>query len=161
MTKLEKIRLEKGFSQRALAEKSGVSPATVYELENGRRKPNPSTLRKLARALEVDVKNLTEEKVEVRVEWEDDNGTRFAEKLRFTGNEVEAYNADDITYTLYECPGGYRVHEVHGENGHAYLFPNDPSAEESYHRLFSADEVAEEYPVFSYTLDVVPVRDID
>ena len=58
MEQLARLRELKGYSQRALAKESGVSPATIYELENGRRRPNPSTLRKLAQALEVEVVDL-------------------------------------------------------------------------------------------------------
>jgi transcriptional regulator with XRE-family HTH domain len=58
MEQLVRLRELKGYSQRALAKESGVSPATIYELENGRRRPNPSTLRKLAGALEVEVADL-------------------------------------------------------------------------------------------------------
>ena len=58
MEQLARLRELKGFSQRALAKESGVSPATIYELENGRRRPNPSTLRKLASALDVEVADL-------------------------------------------------------------------------------------------------------
>jgi transcriptional regulator with XRE-family HTH domain len=58
MKQLVRLRRLRGFSQRALAEESGVSPATIYELENGRREPNPSTLRKLAGALGVEVADL-------------------------------------------------------------------------------------------------------
>src|SRR5215213_9901882 len=132
-TKLEKIRLEKGFSQRALAEKSGVSSATVYELENWRRKPNPSTLRKLAEALGVEVKEITEDKVEVMVEWADETDTRFAEKLRFTGRMLESYMDRDVSYTLYQCFGGYRVHVEDAGGGYASLYPRDELAGEPYH----------------------------
>jgi transcriptional regulator with XRE-family HTH domain len=58
MEQLARLRKLKGYSQRALAKESGVSPATIYELENDRRRPNPSTLRKLAQALEVEVADL-------------------------------------------------------------------------------------------------------
>jgi transcriptional regulator with XRE-family HTH domain len=56
---LEHIRRLRGLSQRELAKKAGVSPATVYELEVGKRPtPRPSTLRKLAEALEVEIADL-------------------------------------------------------------------------------------------------------
>lgn len=58
MDRLTRLRELKGYSQRALAKESGVSPATIHELENGRRRPNPSTLRKLAAALGVEVVDL-------------------------------------------------------------------------------------------------------
>jgi len=61
---LEHIRRLRGLSQRELAEKAGVSPATVYELEVGKRPtPRPSTLRKLAGALEVEIADLLGEPV--------------------------------------------------------------------------------------------------
>jgi DNA-binding XRE family transcriptional regulator len=63
MKQLARLRRNKGFSQRALAQESGVSPATIYELENDRRTANPSTLRKLAEALGVEVVDLLEEDV--------------------------------------------------------------------------------------------------
>jgi len=61
VSELAKVRRSKGFSQRALAEEAGVSPSSVYEIEAGRRKANPSTLRKIARALGVEVVALLEE----------------------------------------------------------------------------------------------------
>lgn len=62
MRELTRVRRSKGFSQRALAKEAGVSPSTVYELESGRRIANPSTLGKLARALNVEIVDLLEER---------------------------------------------------------------------------------------------------
>ena len=50
---LRRLRREAGLSQRELAGKAGVSPGTVYRLENGLRGAYPATLRKLAAALGV------------------------------------------------------------------------------------------------------------
>lgn len=62
MKSLESLRRERGYSQRELAEIAGVSPATVYGIEAGKRpQPRGSTLRKLAKALEVGVPDLLEE----------------------------------------------------------------------------------------------------
>ena len=61
MSELAKIRRSKGFTQRSLAEVADMSPSSIYEIEVGRRKPNPSTLRKLADALGVQVVDLLEE----------------------------------------------------------------------------------------------------
>ena len=47
---LIQIRKERGFSQRDLAEKSGVSPAEISRVESGfRQKPSPAVLRAIAR----------------------------------------------------------------------------------------------------------------
>ncbi len=67
MSELAKLRRSKGFSQRALANEAGVSPSSVYEIEVGRRKPNPSTLRKIADALGVEVIDLLEEEERPKV----------------------------------------------------------------------------------------------
>jgi transcriptional regulator with XRE-family HTH domain len=61
VSELAKIRRSRGLSQRALASAAEVSPSSIYEIEVGRRKPNPSTLRKLAGALGVEVVDLLEE----------------------------------------------------------------------------------------------------
>jgi len=49
------------LSQRELAGRAGVSPGTVYRLENGLRGAYPTTLRKLAAALGVKPADLVRE----------------------------------------------------------------------------------------------------
>lgn len=49
------MRLQKGLSQQELADESGVGQDTISGIESGRHEPRPSTLRKLAAALEVEV----------------------------------------------------------------------------------------------------------
>ncbi len=62
MPELVTLRKSRGLSQRELAERASVSPATIYELEAGRRpQPRGSTLRKLADALGIDVSELVED----------------------------------------------------------------------------------------------------
>jgi transcriptional regulator with XRE-family HTH domain len=61
LRELRRVRRSKGFSQRSLANAAGVSPSTIYELETGRRIANPSTLTKLAKALDVEIVDLLEE----------------------------------------------------------------------------------------------------
>ena len=50
---LRALRQRKGLSQKELGELARVSPGTVYRVENGLRGAYPSTVRKLATALEV------------------------------------------------------------------------------------------------------------
>jgi HTH-type transcriptional regulator, competence development regulator len=53
--KLRRVRDARLLSQRELAEKAGLSPTTILKLEADRvEEPHPRTVRKLARALEVD-----------------------------------------------------------------------------------------------------------
>lgn len=49
---LRKQRLARGWSQRDLATAAGVRAATIVDAEGGRR-PYPSTIRKIATALDV------------------------------------------------------------------------------------------------------------
>ena len=51
-TYLAQIRNDRGYSQRDLAEKSGVSPAEISRVESGKRqKVSPAVLRALAETL--------------------------------------------------------------------------------------------------------------
>src|SRR5215208_3994895 len=55
MDRLAELRERRALTLRELAEMSGVAADTINQIELGHRKPRPSTLRKLARALEVTV----------------------------------------------------------------------------------------------------------
>jgi DNA-binding XRE family transcriptional regulator len=56
--RLRRLRDERYLSQRELADKADVSPATVFKLEANRSEPHPRTIRKLARALGVEPSEL-------------------------------------------------------------------------------------------------------
>jgi transcriptional regulator with XRE-family HTH domain len=53
-THLRELRDRASLSQEELAERAGVSRATIADLERGARKPHPKTRRKLAEALGVE-----------------------------------------------------------------------------------------------------------
>ncbi len=57
--RLREVREGRGLSQKDLAASSGVHFNTVSGVEGKRQKPHPSTLRKLAAALGVEVEDLT------------------------------------------------------------------------------------------------------
>ena len=58
MTKLKALREERVLSQRDLASMAGLTQMTVWRIENGYRDARPGTIRKLARALGVEPKEL-------------------------------------------------------------------------------------------------------
>ena len=58
---LRELRQERVLSQRELAEKAGVSPKTILDIEQGRIRPQPRTLRKIAEALDIEPSRLAEE----------------------------------------------------------------------------------------------------
>ena len=57
-TNVVRSRRRLGFSQKDLAAKAFVAITTLRDLEHGRRKTHPSTLRKAAAALHIDVRTL-------------------------------------------------------------------------------------------------------
>ncbi len=61
MERLAELRESQALTLRDLAERSGVDANTINQVELGHRKARPSTLRKLAKALDVDVRELFEE----------------------------------------------------------------------------------------------------
>ena len=52
VTTLQELRINRGLSQRQLAEKAGLSPGAVWRLEH-RGSGRPDTLKKVADVLEV------------------------------------------------------------------------------------------------------------
>lgn len=58
VSKLRRLREQKGYSIRGLAKVARLDWMTVWRVETGRRAPTVATLRKLARALKVEVADL-------------------------------------------------------------------------------------------------------
>lgn len=58
MMEVRRLRQARGWNQTELAYHSGLAPSVISQIENGKRDPSAGTLKKLARALEVDVADL-------------------------------------------------------------------------------------------------------
>ena len=58
MERLKTLRGEHVLTLRELAEEAGVSKDTIWRLENGHSEAHPSTIRKLAKALGVQPRDL-------------------------------------------------------------------------------------------------------
>jgi transcriptional regulator with XRE-family HTH domain len=58
LTQLRAIRERKALTQQELADKAGLSRVAVVRVEAGASEPYPSTIRKLAAALEVEPSDL-------------------------------------------------------------------------------------------------------
>lgn len=61
--RLREERLRNGWSQKDLARESKTNVDTISGIETGQHEPRPSTLRKLAKALDIEVRDLFEEPV--------------------------------------------------------------------------------------------------
>jgi putative transcriptional regulator len=59
--RIREERLKNGMNQTQLAEKAGIALDTVSTLERGEHSPRPSTMRKLARALGMSIRDLYED----------------------------------------------------------------------------------------------------
>ena len=57
---LRRLRLAREWNQTELAYHAGLAPSVISQIENGKRDPTARTLRKLAKALEVDPSELVE-----------------------------------------------------------------------------------------------------
>ena len=58
---LKRQRIRKALTQEELAQRAGLTTASVARIERNETEPRMSTLRKLAKALEVDPAELVEE----------------------------------------------------------------------------------------------------
>jgi transcriptional regulator with XRE-family HTH domain len=58
MQEVRRMRQERGWNQTELAFRSRLAPSVISQIENGKRDPSAGTLKKLAKALEVDVADL-------------------------------------------------------------------------------------------------------
>jgi transcriptional regulator with XRE-family HTH domain len=58
--KLKTLREKLAFSLTDLEQISGVNRMTIYRIEHGKQKARPRTVRKLAKALQVGVEELSE-----------------------------------------------------------------------------------------------------
>ena len=95
--RLRELREERGFSQYAIAQESGVGRSTIAALETGERGAHPSTMRALARALGVTVPDLYRDRItpppsQDRPAGMAESYERLRENLRdaFPGIEYEA-----------------------------------------------------------------------
>ena len=61
--RVKELREEKILSQRELAKMAGISQGTVWRMENGFVEVHPRTIRKLAKALGVDPRELVNKEV--------------------------------------------------------------------------------------------------
>ncbi len=65
--KLKAIRMNKALTRKELANLAAVNEVTIYRAEYGVTRLRPSTIKKLAAALNVDVENLLSEQGELNI----------------------------------------------------------------------------------------------
>nr|PZN17650.1 MAG: XRE family transcriptional regulator [Chloroflexota bacterium] len=58
---IKRLRLEKGWSQKRLAEEAGLSQSFIHSVETGEKSPTIRSIRKIAKALGVPVEKIIHE----------------------------------------------------------------------------------------------------
>ena len=87
---LIQLRGEKGYSQRDLAEKCGVSAAEISRIESGKRqKPSPALLKSIASALSVEYSDLMKLAGYIEEKHEEDKIYELVFKDDETGEVVD------------------------------------------------------------------------
>lgn len=64
MQKVKEQRQKKGFSQEQLAELTGLNIRTIQRIENGETEARGDSLRKITKALDIEIEDLTDDKME-------------------------------------------------------------------------------------------------
>jgi transcriptional regulator with XRE-family HTH domain len=94
--RLKEERLLRGWSQRDLAREAGTTAETVSSIETNQHQPRPSTLRKLAKALNLEVRDLLQEPALPKVEAPE-TGLSLVEWLeRQCGHAYLAMSKDEL-----------------------------------------------------------------
>jgi transcriptional regulator with XRE-family HTH domain len=91
--RLAELRERRALTLRELGEISGVAADTINQIELGHRKARPSTLRKLARALEIDVQEFYAEPALGKGEAPRGAGHSRVERLEILGALAESAEA--------------------------------------------------------------------
>ncbi len=87
---IKELRRRKGWSQKDLSRASGVGSDTISGIESGRHEPRPSTLRKLATALGVEVADLVSGEVADLVGREEADAPKEFSIIRVTSESNAA-----------------------------------------------------------------------
>jgi transcriptional regulator with XRE-family HTH domain len=81
---IRRAREERGLNQTQLAASVGTGPAAISRIENGRQSPNIETLEKIARALELEVRDLfPKAQAPLQLELEEQRGASEERRIRY------------------------------------------------------------------------------
>ena len=93
--RIKKIRLEKGLTQKQLAEKCGLFDSTIRKYESGRQNPKIGTVEKIANALGVETSELLYEQSELIAQMKrmfDVHDVLNSTKAAFNLNVIDSMN---------------------------------------------------------------------
>ncbi|MGR3304391.1 MAG: helix-turn-helix domain-containing protein [Candidatus Scalindua sp.] len=67
LTKLKRIRLEKGLKAKSIAQKANISASWYYEIESNKRVPSSKTTQNIANSLKVPLNSIFKANHECKV----------------------------------------------------------------------------------------------
>jgi transcriptional regulator with XRE-family HTH domain len=124
LRELREIRLRRGLSQADLSAMTGVAEFTISEIESGKRaNPRPSTLRKLAQALEVEVADLYGEPAVPLAEAPREAGSPRVSKERLQ-EYFEDVQQNEVDYLNWVIADLWRL-ALPDEKPQAHFVPDD------------------------------------
>jgi transcriptional regulator with XRE-family HTH domain len=121
--RLAELRERKALTLRDLEEASGVGADAISKIENGHRKPRPSTLRKLARALEVEVEDFFRAPVVPLAEAPREAGPPRVSRERLE-EHFEKVRRDEVEYLNWMIADFWRL-ALPDEKPRAHFVPED------------------------------------
>ena len=104
---IKKLRLERGFSQKALAEEADLTPSFVSLIENDHRVPSMSVIRRMASALGVLEEVLIWDAVELPHNLNEDD-RRLCEMAKLIVRRFYEMRDDDPPCEKPEVPSTHR-----------------------------------------------------
>ena len=97
---IQKLRLDKGWSQEELAMHSGISVRTIQRIENGKR-ASLESLKCLAAVFETNVSNLVQEKSMTSIQTPSQHFVEQAEREAISYvNNLKAFHMNWITFII-------------------------------------------------------------
>jgi transcriptional regulator with XRE-family HTH domain len=119
---LREFRRQRGWSQKDLADESGVGQDTISGIERGQHEPRPSTLRKLAEALEVEVADFFREPALPKVEAPEAGPPRVSkERLQ---EHFDGVRQDEVDYLNFTIADLWRL-ALPGKKPQPHFVPED------------------------------------
>jgi transcriptional regulator with XRE-family HTH domain len=123
---VKEIRRRKGWSQKDLANESGVGQDTISGIESGRHEPRPSTLRKLADALGVEVADFFREPAVPLAQAPKGAGPPRVSRERLQ-EHFDGVRQDEVDYLNFTIADLWRL-ALPGEKPQAHFVPENIDA---------------------------------
>jgi transcriptional regulator with XRE-family HTH domain len=126
--RLKEERLLRGWSQRDLAQEAGTTAETISSIETGQHEPRPSTLRKLAEGLGIEVRDLFMEPALPKEPAREAGPHRTDAPPRASKERLEEYfdrvSDAEVAYLNYTLADFWRLAQP-GEKPRAHFVPED------------------------------------